>query len=120
MTLAGGLDHDGNGFGLRDGAIAGPQRDVERRIHLKARRYLQRHVAFRIQCVVLRVWLRDHSDRPGPVAPASARRRKDLMAVLLLCLFVLLDGVNNPRLPAAGRSVRRESGERVVGPGDGH
>jgi hypothetical protein len=51
---------------------------------------------------------------------ASARRRKDLMAVLLLCLFVLLDGLNNPKLPAAGRSVRRESGERVVGPGGGH
>src|SRR5690242_9593159 len=71
MTLAGGLDHDGNGFGLRGGAIAGPQRDVERRIRLKARGYLQRYVAFRIQYVVLRVWLRDHSDRPGPVAPAS-------------------------------------------------
>ena len=71
MTLAGGLDHDGHGFGLRGGAIASPQRDVERRIRLTARRYRQRHVAFRIQRVVLRVWLRDHSDRPGPVAPAS-------------------------------------------------
>ena len=30
---------------------------------------------------------------------ASARRRKDLMAVLLLCLFVLLDGLNNPCPP---------------------
>jgi hypothetical protein len=29
---------------------------------------------------------------------ASARRRQDLMAVLLLCLFVLLNGVNNPGL----------------------
>src|SRR4029077_9487007 len=71
MTLAGGLDYDGNGFGLRGGAIAGPQRDVERRVRLVARRYRQRNVAFRIQRVVLRVWLRDYSDRPGPVAPAS-------------------------------------------------
>jgi hypothetical protein len=51
---------------------------------------------------------------------ASTRRRKDLMAVLFLCLFVLLDGVNDPGFRAAGRSVRRESGGRAVDPGCGH
>jgi hypothetical protein len=29
-------------------------------------------------------------------APMASARRKDPMAVLLLCPFVLLDGVNNP------------------------
>jgi hypothetical protein len=48
MTLAGGVDHDRNGFGLAGGAIEGPQHDVERRVRLEARRHCQRYVAFRI------------------------------------------------------------------------
>src|ERR1700677_4519092 len=113
MTLAGGFDDDGHGFGLDGGAVVGRQVDVERGVGRQARGYRDVYVAFCIQRVDRRIWLRGQPDRscqlgladaeavvvtsaPSIIAAqapmASAGRRRDLKTVLLLCRFVRLTG----------------------------
>src|SRR6204780_1837690 len=116
MTLAGGFDYDGHGFGLHGGAVVGPQVDVEGGVGRKARRYCDVYVAFRVQRVDRRVWLRGQPDRSGPVAPAGRDGRSAVGQRVAAVQVVVKVDEGGARNGNAGRQAGRADIDRY-GPG---